>query len=163
MVALAFLKETIMKTIKTLSLAIMLVGFTTISQANADEHNLITVYKTPYCGCCGGWAKAVAKAGFSIKVIDLEDLEDIKKQSSVTDELAGCHTAIFGDYILEGHVPLEAIDKLMSEKPDIRRIAAPGMPAGSLGMGYDKDAKYNVYAFSADVTKTPTLFYQAGN
>lgn len=151
-----------MKISKILSLGILFVGFGFSANANANEHNLITVYKTPYCGCCTGWAEAVAKAGYSVKTIDLEDLEEIKLQSSVTDELAGCHTAIFGDYILEGHVPLEAIDKLIEEKPDIRGIAAPGMPAGSLGMGYDPNARYDVYAFKADMSQRPTLFYQVG-
>ncbi len=151
-----------MKKMKTIGLSILFIGFGAITQANAGEHNFMTVYKTPYCGCCTGWAEAIAKAGFSVKMIDLEYLDDIKKQSSVTDELAGCHTAVFGKYIIEGHVPLEAIEKLIKEQPDIRGIAAPGMPAGSLGMGYDKTAKYNIYAFSADVNQTPTLFYQAG-
>ncbi len=148
---------------KILSLGILFAGFAFSNLASADEHNFMTVYKTPYCGCCTGWAEAMSKAGYSVKIIDLEDLSEIKQLSSVTDELAGCHTAVFGKYILEGHVPLEAIDKLISEKPDIRGIAAPGMPAGSLGMGYDENARYDVYAFSEDMSQKPTLFYQAGN
>lgn len=152
-----------MRTIKTLSLGILFAGFAFSNLANADEHNFMTVYKTPYCGCCTGWAEAMSKAGFSVKVIDLEDLENIKKLASVTDELAGCHTAVFGKYILEGHVPLEAINKLIAEQPDIRGLATPGMPAGSLGMGYDESARYDVLAFSADIAQEPTMFYQVGN
>ncbi len=152
-----------MKKVKLLGLSLLFVSFAFAAQAGENEQSEIIVYKTPYCGCCGAWAEEVAKAGYSVKTVDLEDLEAIKKQASVTDELAGCHTAVFGDYILEGHVPLEAIEKLIKEQPKIRGIAAPGMPAGSLGMGYDKNAKYNVYAFSSDITKKPTLFYQAGN
>lgn len=151
-----------MRLLKTLSLAGIFVSFIFTAQVNAAENKEMTIYKSPYCGCCTGWGEAMSKAGFSIKTIDIENLSKIKTQSSVTDELAGCHTAIFGDYILEGHVPLEAIEKLMSEKPDIRGIAAPGMPQGSLGMGYDKDAKYNVYSFSSDITQKPILFYEVG-
>ncbi len=149
-----------MRILKILSLISVLAVFS--SQINAAENKEMTIYKSPYCGCCTGWGEAMKKAGFSVKTINIEDLSEIKMQSSVTEELAGCHTAILGKYILEGHVPLEAIEKLMSEKPDVRGIAAPGMPAGSLGMGYDKDAKYNVYSFSADISQKPTLFYEAG-
>ncbi len=152
-----------MQLIKTLSLGILFAGFAFSNSASASEMDSIIVYKTPYCGCCTGWAEAVSEAGFSVEVIDLEDLENIKKFANVTDELAGCHTAVFGDYILEGHVPLEAIDRLIAEQPDIRGLATPGMPAGSLGMGYDESARYDVFAFSADITQEPTLFYQVGS
>jgi len=37
-------------------------------------------------------------------------------------------------YFIEGHVPIEAIDKLLTEKPEINGIALPGMPSGSPGM-----------------------------
>jgi len=147
---------------RILVLSSLLFGLSFTAPANADKHHIMTIYKNPYCGCCTGWAEAMSKAGYSVKTIDLEDISHIKKQSSVTTELAACHTAIFGDYIIEGHVPLEAIEKLMSEKPDIRGIAVPGMPQGSLGMGYDPKAKFNVFAFSQDLKQKPTLFYQAG-
>ncbi|MFU0504684.1 DUF411 domain-containing protein [Pseudaminobacter sp. NGMCC 1.201702] len=29
---------------------------------------------------------------------------------------------------MKGHVPLEAIEKLLAERPDISGLAAPGMP-----------------------------------
>ncbi len=152
-----------MKITKVFLVGVFIAGFNFATAAIAEEYKSMTVYKTPWCGCCEGWAKAMKKAGYSVKTIDLEDLSEIKKQASVTEELAGCHTAILGDYVIEGHVPLEAIDKLLELMPDIKGIAAPGMPAGSLGMGYDKNAKYDILAFSSDVTKKPTLFYQAGN
>lgn len=152
-----------MKINKTLTMGLILLGLNFNIQVNAAEHNVMEVYKSPYCGCCTGWASEMSKAGFLVKTINMDDLSEIKKQSSVTEELAGCHTAILGDYILEGHVPLEAVKKLMSEKPNIRGLSTPGMPFGSLGMGYDPDAKYDVFAFSADITQKPTIFYQVGN
>ena len=95
----------------------------------------------------------------------MEDLSFIKQQASVPEELEACHTAIIGSerkYVLEGHVPLEAIEKLMSEKPDIRGIATPGMPTGSLGMNHDPKAKYTVYGYSGNGEEKPTVFYEAG-
>lgn len=151
-----------MKNLKLLPFAALVLGLSFAGQANSEEHNFMTVYKTPWCGCCSAWADKMKDAGYKVETVDLEDLSAIKKQASVTDELAGCHTAIFGTYILEGHVPLQAIDKLMSERPEIRGLSAPGMPMGSLGMGYDKDAKYTVFAFMADTKLKPTVFYKAG-
>lgn len=133
--------------------------------SQVDPAKNIVVFKTPWCGCCEEWIKAVRKAGYRVKSTDLQDLTSVKRQSNVPEELEACHTASIGGdrkYILEGHVPLEAIDKLMRERPDIRGISTPGMPAGSLGMGYDKDARYTVYAFSATANTKPTVFYEAG-
>ncbi|WP_299870227.1 DUF411 domain-containing protein [uncultured Hoeflea sp.] len=128
-----------------------------------EQH--IMVFKTPWCGCCQSWVDAMKGAGYTVDTQDLEDLTAIKKQAGVTSELEACHTAVIGGerkYTLEGHVPIEAVEKLMSERPDIRGIATPGMPMGSLGMGYDPEAKYEVYAFSGRSGETPTLFHRAG-
>lgn len=130
----------------------------------AGDHHIM-VFKTPWCGCCQSWVDAMKAAGYMIDTQDLEDLTAIKKQAGVTSELEACHTAVIGGerkYTLEGHVPIEAVEKLMSERPDIRGIATPGMPMGSLGMGYDPEAKYEVYAFTGRSGETPTLFHRAG-
>jgi len=151
-----------MKKSKIFPIAALVFGIGIASPAISSEDNEMTVYKSPSCGCCGSWADAMRQAGYKVNIVNLDDLSAIKKQSSVTDELAGCHTAVFGKYILEGHVPLQAIDKLMTERPDIRGISTPGMPMGSLGMGYNKNARYTVYAFKADIAQKPVAFYQAG-
>ncbi len=151
-----------MKNSKFASIATLVLGLGLASPAISAENNEMTVFKNPSCGCCGSWADAMRQAGYQVNIVNMDDLSAVKKQASVTNELAGCHTAVFGKYILEGHVPLQAIDKLMSERPDIRGISTPGMPMGSLGMGYDKTAKYTVYAFNADTTIKPTVFYKAG-
>lgn len=80
-------------------------------------------------------------------------------------QLEACHTADLDTgrkYVLEGHVPLEAIDKLVSEAPSVRGISTPGMPSGSLGMDQDPNARYDVYAFTGDAGDEPTVFYEAG-
>lgn len=122
----------------------------------------VTVYKTPWCGCCHLWAEAVEKAGYDVRSVDLEDLSQVRKQAGVPAEMEGCHVAAVDGYFLEGHVPLEAIDKLLTERPDVAGIAVPGMPEGSLGMGDDPKATYNVYAVSRDQTVRPSLFYRTG-
>ena len=108
--------------------------------AQADDVKKMTVYKTPWCGCCKVWTQAMKKAGSTIEIQDMEDLALIKRQAGVPRQLEACHTAVLGQYIIEGHVPLEAVNKLHQEQPAIRGIAVAGMPQGSLGMGYDPKA-----------------------
>jgi hypothetical protein len=79
----------------------------------------------------------------------------IGRQAGVTDELASCHTAKVGNYVVEGHVPASDIQRMLKEKPSIAGIAVPGMPMGSPGMeqGARKEP-YNVMAFTKDGKKT---------
>lgn len=119
----------------------------------------IHVYKTPWCGCCAAWAERMREAGFETRITELEDLAPVRRQAGVPDRLAGCHTAAVEGYVLEGHVPAPAIEKLLAERPSARGIAVPGMPAGSPGMGDDPSARYDVLTFGADGTR---VFYEAG-
>ena len=94
----------------------------------------ITVYKTPWCGCCGGWISHMRQAGWTVEVIEHEDLAPIRARHGIPDRLASCHTAVVGAYAVEGHVPAGDVDRLLRERPAARALSAPGMPAGSPGM-----------------------------
>lgn len=109
----------------------------------------ITVHKDPNCGCCSGWIKHLERAGFKADVRHGEDLAELKKRLGVPDDLASCHTAEVGGYIIEGHVPAEAILKLLAEKPNARGLAVPGMPIGSPGMEGADPTPYDVTLFGA--------------
>ncbi|MDF1608620.1 DUF411 domain-containing protein [Hoeflea sp. YIM 152468] len=149
-----------------LAFAMGLSATVTVAFAQSLEaDNKIMVFKTPWCGCCQAWADAMEKAGYDVETTDVEDLTPIKMQASVPGELEACHTAMIGGerkYVLEGHVPIEAVKTLMTERPDIRGISAPGMPMGSLGMGDDPAANYKVYAFTGRAAETPAVFFEAG-
>ena len=83
------------------------------------------------------------------KDVSDSQLSGIKDRSGVPDALQTCHTAVLGDYIIEGHVPAEDIERLLKEKPSIAGIAVAGMPIGSPGMeqGGRKDP-FNTIAFN---------------
>lgn len=127
----------------------------------AETHDLV-VYKSPSCGCCGAWADIVRQSGFSLDVRNVDDLAPIKKQARVPEDLEACHTSIFGSYVVEGHVPVEALMKLRAEMPGIHGIAVPGMPAGSPGMGYDPAARYDVIGFGLNDPDGRALFLRMG-
>ncbi|WP_029418271.1 DUF411 domain-containing protein [Brevundimonas bacteroides] len=94
----------------------------------------MTTYKTPWCGCCDGWVAHMRTAGWTVEVIEREDLAPIRARYGVPDRYAGCHTALVGAYAIEGHVPAADVERLLRERPTAVALAAPGMPAGSPGM-----------------------------
>jgi hypothetical protein len=72
--------------------------------------------------------------GYAVEVEDVQDLSAIKTQHQVPPQLQSCHTAIVDGYIIEGHVPVAEIERLLEERPDVAGLAVPGMPVGSPGM-----------------------------
>lgn len=95
----------------------------------------MTVYRDPGCGCCEEWAERARSAGFRVVVTDSADMPAIKRKLGVPPKLASCHTAIVGAYVVEGHVPLESVRRLLAMRPaGTKGIAVPGMPRGSPGM-----------------------------
>jgi len=116
----------------------------------AKLQSAMTVYRDPSCGCCEAWAEIAENAGYQVSVIDHPDMPAIKKQHGVPEELGSCHTAIIAGYAIEGHVPLEAVARLLDTKPaGIKGLAVPGMPRGSPGMEMPDGSKdaFTVLAF----------------
>ncbi len=108
----------------------------------------ITVFKSPDCGCCVGYIAALEKDGFDVNVVKTTDMARIKEKYHVPGNMRSCHTAVMGDYFIEGHVPIKAVEKLLSEKPQIDGIMLPGMPPGSTGMPGVKRGPFKVYALA---------------
>ncbi len=109
-----------------------------------------TIFKSSGCGCCGVYSQYMEKKGFNVQVVDTEDLDSVKSKYKIPVSMQSCHTTVVGDYFVEGHVPAEAIEKLLAEKPDIAGIAMPGMPSGSPGMPGSKRGPFIVYAVNKD-------------
>lgn len=128
----------------------------------AAEGTVIHVFKTPWCGCCTAWAERMREAGFATRSTDLEDLSALRNQAGIPEAVAGCHVASVEGYVLEGHVPAPAIEKLLAERPPVHGIAVPGMPAGSPGMGDDPSARYDVVTFGVNSVADSRVFYRAG-
>lgn len=107
----------------------------------------IVVYQSPTCGCCKKWVKHLEDHGFNVKSKLVSDVTDVKMKFGLPMKLASCHTAMIDGYIVEGHVPAKAIEKLLKEKPSIKGISVPGMPMGSPGMeGFHKE-NFDVVSF----------------
>ncbi len=107
---------------------------------------VVTTYRSPTCGCCVGWEEYLEEAGFEVESVVTDDVTAIKDDLQIPDEMRSCHTAIIGDYFIEGHVPIEAIQKLLEEQPEIDGIALPGMVQGSPGMSGEKSEPFVIYS-----------------
>ena len=104
--------------------------------AATEEQQSIEVWKSPTCSCCGKWVKHLEANGFVVKVNNTKSstLARIKRQAGIEEEIASCHTAKIGGYVIEGHVPAADIKRLLDEHPDAVGLTVPNMPIGSPGM-----------------------------
>ena len=116
----------------------------------AEPPPVVAVYKDPDCQCCVRWIKHLSANGFVTTVRDTPDMASVKRTMGVPDELQSCHTAVVGKYVIEGHVPADAIKKLLAENLAVMGLAVPGMPIGSPGMEGATKQPYNVLAFERD-------------
>lgn len=119
------------------------------------------ILTSPGCGCCHAWADLARARGFAVSVEELIDPETQKAALGVPLELASCHTVEADGYVFEGHVPFEALDAVLRDRPDFTGLAVPGMPMGSPGMGDDPSARYDVIAFGGAAGRG-RVYYRAG-
>jgi hypothetical protein len=131
-----------MRIARTLLLLTAVLGTT---PALAEEPRQATLYKNPQCGCCEGYADYLRTNDFEVTVKPTHDLSLLHQQHGVPESLAGCHTTLIDGYIVEGHVPIDAVIRLLTEKPAIKGISLPGMPAGSPGMSGEKTEPFTIY------------------
>lgn len=118
--------------------------------ARADTELEIAVIKRPNCGCCTRWVDHLKSNGFKASVRESRQLSAIRAQLGVPKVLAACHTAQIESYVIEGHVPADAIKRLLAERPNATGLAVPGMPIGSPGMEGGTPETYDVILFSKD-------------
>ena len=119
---------------RALALVFLAPALAPAGRARAAGLPRMVVTKDPSCGCCTGWAEHVRAAGFPVEIVESDSLNRVKARLGVPQDLAGCHTAEVGGYVVEGHVPAVAIRRLLDERPVATGLAVPGMPVGSPGM-----------------------------
>ena len=90
--------------------------------------------------------------GFTVEVENIQDMGAVKTRYQVPPELQSCHTAIVDGYVIEGHVPIAEVERLLNERPDIIGLGVAGMPAGSPGMetASGEVVPYDVLTFDAN-------------
>jgi hypothetical protein len=109
------------------------------------------VFKSPTCGCCSKWVEHVQEGGFTVQVTDVSDqaLDALKEKHGIPRTAQSCHTGLIDGYVIEGHVPVAEVHRLLKERPPVAGIAVGGMPIGSPGMEVpgQRPQTYNVITF----------------
>ena len=137
-----------------LALIVLVVALSS-GTVTAEQPYSATLYKNPQCGCCETYADYLRENGFEVTVEPTHDLPLMKQQYGVPGELEGCHTTLVDGYVVEGHVPVNTLLRLLTERPDIKGISLPGMPAGSPGMFGEKAGPFTMY----EIGDGPTTVY----
>lgn len=115
----------------------------------------VALYKNPQCGCCEAYADYLRENGFTVTVKPTHDLVSMSREAGIPDDFQGCHLAFIEDYVVSGHVPVTTVNRLLSERPDIKGVTLPGMPMGSPGMNGIKTAPFEIYSVGEE---TPKLY-----
>lgn len=143
-----------MKTLRKLVLGTALT-VASLSAVAAETFSTIMVYKSPTCGCCTEWVKHLEENGFEMMSHNVQNMGKYKEKANLPHGMGSCHTAFVDGYAIEGHVPASDIKRMLTEKPDIRGIAVPGMPMGSPGMEYgDRKDAYQTISYTRDGHKS---------
>jgi hypothetical protein len=133
-----------------------LIGATTtvpLSARAAPSRGDVTLYKNPQCGCCEGYADYLRHSGFKVKAISTNDLTVMGQKYGIPDDMQPCHISLIGGYVVGGHIPMEVIDRLLTNKPKIVGITLPGMPEGTPGMPGNKPGPLEVYEIGSSSPK----------
>lgn len=148
---------------RLLSIPILVVtlGAAPDTQSVRRTTTAIDVFKTPDCGCCAKWLEHMKASGFEVRFLNMprEELDKVKAKHRIPAALHSCHTALFGGYVVEGHIPAGEVRRLLKDRPTVLGLAVPGMPLGSPGtevtrvkpqpydvLTFDKQGKTQVYS-----------------
>ena len=135
--------------------AIGSVAFTAMTSAQAPKDasasvagaKAITIWRDPGCGCCDTYADYLEMNGFSVTRVDDRAYDKRSVEMGVPERGIGCHLAEIDGYVVSGLVPVEIIERLISERPDVTGITLPGMPGNAPGMAPAKTGTLKTYAF----------------
>lgn len=116
--------------------------------ASPGMPNIVT-WRDTGCSCCEGWVAAARAAGYTVQIREIDHAARMRKYGLADGLNASCHTAVVGGYLVEGHVPMDVLAKLLRERPKTRGIAVPGMPSGLPGMPGPKTAPVAVITLDA--------------
>jgi len=115
--------------------------------AAASDNRAITIWRDPGCGCCDAYADYLEGNGYKVTRVDDANFDQRSIDAGVPRQGIGCHLAEIDGYVVSGLVPVEIIERLVAERPDITGIALPGMPANAPGMAPAKTGTLKTYAF----------------
>ncbi|KAB2886044.1 MAG: DUF411 domain-containing protein [Albidovulum sp.] len=130
----------------------LLAGLPRLSLAQSGGPS-VHVLKDPNCGCCSAWIEILERDGFPVTTEARAGtlLMRYKSENGIPQSMVSCHTARVEGYMIEGHVPVADIRRLLEERPDAVGLAVPDMPYGSPGMGPESEREaFDVFLIRRD-------------
>src|SRR5258705_503621 len=125
------------------------------AQRGATERT-ITVYKDPSCGCCTNWSELLRKGGFAVTIRSITELDTAKY--AVPTALHSCHTAIVDGHIVEGHVPVADVQRMLRQGD-----AVYGLSVALSAQDSRVKSRTNIKADDATVTSMTGCLGQQGS
>jgi len=138
----------------TIAVATTLLGTASFTNLVAAAEEVV-LHKTPQCGCCEAYADYLRANGLAVTVEPTPHLAAMSRAAGIPDDFQGCHLAFIDGYVVSGHVPMETVNRLLDERPDILGVTLPGMPEGSPGMTGTQSEPFIIYAVGGD---QPTVY-----
>ena len=123
---------------------------TDVTPEPIDTTKQITIWRDPGCGCCDAYADYLEDNGYLVTRIDDRNFDRTSISVGVPEQGLGCHLAKIEGYFVSGLVPVDILDRLVTEQPEITGITLPGMPRNAPGMARDKYGTLKTYAFGPD-------------
>ena len=108
------------------------------------------MWRDPNCGCCDAYGDYLEANGYQVTRIDDRDFGKTSVSVGVPEQGLGCHLAKIDKYFVSGLVPVEIMERLVAEQPEIAGITLPGMPPNAPGMAAEKTGTLKTYAFGED-------------
>ena len=145
-------QDTLTRRVLLIGSAALLAGLPRQSPAQSAGP-AIHVMKDPNCGCCSAWIEILQRERFTVTTEASMGtlLMRYKSENGIPQEMTSCHTANVDGYMIEGHVPVADIRRLLDERPEAVGLAVPGMPYGSPGMGPESEREaYDVFLIRRD-------------
>lgn len=120
----------------------------------------VTLYNNPQCSCCEAYADYLRQNGFAVDIVPSNALVTMARGKGVPEALDGCHISMIEGYVMIGHVPIDAVRKLLAERPKIIGISIPGMPMGLPGMPGPRPEPITIYEIARGAA-APKVFMTA--
>lgn len=125
-------------------------GYYDSKPANRSQQGQIVMYKNESCQCCERWANYMRQNGYSVESNTSRSVAVVKSEKEIPQDMGACHTAVIDGYVVEGHVPVEDVHRMLQEQPEAKGIAVAGMPASSPGMNTALNEPFKVHLLKND-------------
>lgn len=123
---------------------------TVVTTEPIDTTKQLTMWRDPNCGCCDTYGDYLEANGYQVKRIDDRNFDKASVSVGVPEQGLGCHLAKIEKYFVSGLIPVNILERLVAEQPDIIGITLPGMPRNAPGMAREKYGTLKTYAFGAN-------------